>query len=200
MLLCFRPVKSFSENKTEPHRQSAKNESASVWPSLDVNRANHRATIRRGPVFPNPSREVAAVLANVAPTTYLATSASAKKNRLLVFDTLSNGGKILFGGLDEKEASTTSVQPTIVGNVTPEMDLYHTESFGPIASLHIVDTEDDAIALANDTQYGLTAAVHTQDLRRGFRVARRVESGYVAIQLNQHSIPIITQSHSLCQF
>ena len=57
------------------------------------------------------------------------------------------------------------------------MDLYSAESFGPTVSLMVVDTEEDAVALANDTEYGLTSAVFTDNLFRGLRVAKQIESG-----------------------
>lgn len=59
------------------------------------------------------------------------------------------------------------------------MDLYYTESFGPTVALFTFKTEDEAIAVANDTEYGLASAVFTEDLAKGLRVARRIETGYV---------------------
>lgn len=61
--------------------------------------------------------------------------------------------------------------------VTKDMDIYHEESFGPTVSLITVESEEEAIALANDTEYGLAAAVFTKDLKAGFRVAKAIESG-----------------------
>jgi acyl-CoA reductase-like NAD-dependent aldehyde dehydrogenase len=61
------------------------------------------------------------------------------------------------------------------------MDIYKTESFGPTVSLIPIETEEEALRIANDTEYGLTAAVFTDDLRRGLRLARNIESGAVHI-------------------
>lgn len=112
-----------------------------------------------------------------APAPVLVTSAAVKKNKTLVADALSKGASVLFGDANATESSDHSLRPVIVDNVTKDMDLYSTESFGPTVSLIVVDTEEDAIALANDTEYGLTAAVFTDNLFRGLRVAKQIEAG-----------------------
>ncbi len=73
------------------------------------------------------------------------------------------------------------MRPTIVSGVTKKMELYSKESFAPVVCLFEVTTEAEALALANDTEYGLSAAVFTEDLRRGLRLARGIESGAVHI-------------------
>jgi acyl-CoA reductase-like NAD-dependent aldehyde dehydrogenase len=66
------------------------------------------------------------------------------------------------------------------------MDIYQTESFGPTVSLIAIETEEEAIKIANDTEYGLSSAVFTSDLQRGLRIAREIESG--AVHINNMSI------------
>jgi acyl-CoA reductase-like NAD-dependent aldehyde dehydrogenase len=112
-----------------------------------------------------------------APALVLVNSAAAAKNKKLVGDAVSRGATLLFGDSNASESVDTAMRPIIVDNVTKEMDMYATESFGPTVSLMVVDTEEDAIALANDTEYGLTAAVYTQNLFRGLRVAKEIDSG-----------------------
>ena len=129
-----------------------------------------------------------AVLPNVVPTTYLAMAPAVEKNKQLIADAVSKGAKVLFGE-GGGNPFKGSIQPTIIEGLTPDMSLYKTESFGPIATLHVVDTEEEAIALANDTEYGLASAVFTEDLRRGLRVARQIESGYV-LCLTISSLPV----------
>jgi len=68
-------------------------------------------------------------------------------------------------------------QPTVLTGVTPEMEIFHEEVFGPVANIMFYDEVDEAIALANNCQYGLSAAVITRDEQRGLEVARRIESG-----------------------
>lgn len=112
-----------------------------------------------------------------APASGLVNAAAVTKNKKLVSDAVSRGANVLFGDANANESVSTCMRPVIVDGVTKEMDLYATESFGPTVSLIVVDTEDEAIAVANDTEYGLTAAVYTQNLFRGLRVAKQIESG-----------------------
>ncbi|KAJ7114643.1 Aldehyde/histidinol dehydrogenase [Mycena crocata] len=76
--------------------------------------------------------------------------------------------------------------PIVVEGVTPNMALYRDESFGPSVSVIAVDCEDEAVAIANDSDYGLNGAVFTQDLARGLRVAKRLECG--AVHINSMSV------------
>ncbi|RPA97312.1 aldehyde dehydrogenase [Choiromyces venosus 120613-1] len=69
----------------------------------------------------------------------------------------------------------------IIRDVTREMELYHVESFGPLATIISASSEEEAISVANDTQFGLSAAIFTADLARGLKIARRIESGAVHI-------------------
>lgn len=105
--------------------------------------------------------------------------AAITKNRDLVRDAISKGGKILIGNLDTQATSNTRMGAIVVENVTDEMDIYKTESFGPTVSLFVVDSDEDAIRLANDTEYGLSASVYTESLTRGLKVAQQIDSGYV---------------------
>lgn len=112
-----------------------------------------------------------------APALVLVNAAAATKNKKLVSDAVSRGAEVIFGDVNGNEANNTHMRPVIVGGVNKEMDMYATESFGPTVSLMVVDTEEEAVALANDTEYGLTSAVFTRNLFRGLRVAKQIESG-----------------------
>lgn len=104
------------------------------------------------------------------------------KNRKLIADALSKGAEIVHGGTtEEADLSKTQMRPVVVENVKPNMDMYFTESFGPTVSLFIVESDEEAIKLANTTEYGLTSAVFTEDLRRALKIAKRIESGAVHI-------------------
>ncbi|KAJ5436290.1 Aldehyde/histidinol dehydrogenase [Penicillium cf. griseofulvum] len=116
-----------------------------------------------------------------APALVLVNSAAVTKNKKLVADAVSRGAKLLFGDADASESINTGMRPIVVDGVTKEMDMYATESFGPTVSFMVVDTEDEAIELANDTEYGLTAALYTNNLFRGLRVAKQIDSGAVHI-------------------
>ncbi|CAG8416557.1 unnamed protein product [Penicillium salamii] len=107
--------------------------------------------------------------------------AAITKNKDLVRDAIAKGGKVLIGDLDTEATSNTRMGPVVVENVTEDMDIYKTESFGPTASLFVVDSDDEAIKLANDTEYGLSASVYTESLARGLKVAKQIDSGAVHI-------------------
>ncbi len=81
------------------------------------------------------------------------------------------------GRPDSRRALAASFGPIVLGRVASDMDVWREESFGPIVSLRIVESEEEAVQLANDTEYGLSSAVFTEDLRTGLRVARRIEAG-----------------------
>lgn len=112
-----------------------------------------------------------------SPTTGLVNVTAVDKNKRLVSDAVSKGADIAFGDLNMTGLSANSMRPMIVQNVTKEMDIYATESFGPTVSLIVVENDDDAVSLANDTEYGLTSAVFTGNLFRGLHVAKQIESG-----------------------
>ncbi len=73
------------------------------------------------------------------------------------------------------------VEPTVFTGVTPEMRIVQEEIFGPVVSVLTYRDEQDAVAKANNSQFGLNASVYTADVERGYRVARRVRSGNVTI-------------------
>jgi acyl-CoA reductase-like NAD-dependent aldehyde dehydrogenase len=91
----------------------------------------------------------------------------------LLDDALAKGAKALSGG----KADSVLMPATVVDGVTSEMKLYRDESFGPIVAMIRAKDEADAIRLANDSEYGLSASVFTKDAARGLRVARQIRSG-----------------------
>jgi vanillin dehydrogenase len=91
----------------------------------------------------------------------------------LVDDAREKGALVLAGG----SADGLFFAPTVLADVTPEMRLYAEESFGPVVTVVPVDGVDEAVRVANDTEYGLSAAVFGRDVPRAFDVARRIESG-----------------------
>ncbi|MCJ1287282.1 hypothetical protein MMC26_006630 [Xylographa opegraphella] len=133
------------------------------------------------------STAISTIFPASGPAPVLVSPAGVQKNRALVSDALSKGAQLTVGSLDDSPSdSNTRMRPIVVSHVSPAMDIYRTESFGPTVSLFAVDSDEAAVALANDTEYGLTCAVFTEDLRRGLSVARRVESG--AVHINSMTI------------
>lgn len=91
----------------------------------------------------------------------------------LLDDAISRGAKVLSGG----KGDSVLMPATVVDGVKGDMKLYRDESFGPIVGIIRAKDEADAIRLANDSEYGLSAAVFTRDTARGLRVARQIRSG-----------------------
>jgi len=95
-----------------------------------------------------------------------ADEAVAAKARELIDDALARGAKAI-----------ASAPATVLDGVTPAMRLYHDESFGPVVGIVRVADEEEAVRVANDSAYGLSASVFTRDTARGLRIARRIQSG-----------------------
>ena len=93
--------------------------------------------------------------------------------RELVNDAIANGAEQLVGG----EANGVLMPAHVIDRVTPEMRLFREESFGPVVGVIRARDEAHAVELANDTEYGLSAAVFTRDTARGLRVAKLIKSG-----------------------
>ncbi|MGV0699464.1 aldehyde dehydrogenase family protein [Mycolicibacter sinensis] len=84
------------------------------------------------------------------------------------------------------------VHPTVLANVDPGMRLYQQEIFGPVVTVLPFDDDDEAVALANDSEYGLAATAWTRDLSRAHRLAKRLEAGTVSLNCQMvfdHSVP-----------
>ncbi len=97
-----------------------------------------------------------------------------------IADATSKGASVIAGG--KRHAKGLSFfEPTVLRDVTPAMLIARDETFGPVAPLFKFDTEDEAIAMANDTEYGLASYFFTKDLGRAFRVMEKLEYGMVAI-------------------
>ena len=98
----------------------------------------------------------------------------------LVADAVGKGAKVLLGGR-RHALGGTFYEPTILDGATPEMDLAQEEIFGPVSPLFRVRTEEEAVALANDTSVGLASYLYTRDLGRAWRVAEALEYGMAGV-------------------
>lgn len=90
--------------------------------------------------------------------------------------TLAHGGHI-----HQDLGSGWYIEPTIFDNVTEQMTIFHNEVFGPILAVSTFQTEEQAIALANNTHYGLAASFYTQNIQRALRVAHAIQAGTISI-------------------
>ena len=98
----------------------------------------------------------------------------------IVNDAVAKGGRTTTGG-KRHELGGTYFEPTVVADATTEMAIAREEVFGPVAPIFKFETEDEAIRMANDTEFGLAAYVYTRDLGRSWRVGEALEYGMVAI-------------------
>lgn len=118
----------------------------------------------------------------------LVDDASVRKVDELVRDAVSRGATVSAGG-SPIDAPGFFYPPTVVTGVPSDARMVTEEIFGPVASLTPFNTEEEAIAAANATEYGLAAYIFTEDLRRGMRVAERIESGMIAVNRGLVSDP-----------
>ncbi len=98
---------------------------------------------------------------------------AAKKMEELIGDAQAKGAKLVAGG----KRTGTVVEATLLDFVTPDMRVYAEESFGPVKPIIRVADEDEAVRVANDTEYGLSSAVFSSDVQRALAVAARIQSG-----------------------
>jgi succinate-semialdehyde dehydrogenase/glutarate-semialdehyde dehydrogenase len=104
----------------------------------------------------------------------------------LVDDALGAGAERLTGGpREDADSAGAYIAPTILTGVDHRMRIMREEIFGPVVPVVVVESEEEAIELANDSDFGLGASVWTRDRRKGERMARRIESGMVWI--NDHA-------------
>ena len=106
----------------------------------------------------------------------------------LVADARQKGASCLTGG-NRCERPGYYYEPTILTNVTPAMDIYHTEVFGPVVTITPFETDDEAIQLANDSRYGLGASLWTEDVHRAKNIATQLDAGTVFINSMVRSDP-----------
>lgn len=116
---------------------------------------------------PRDTRNGAVVLGSVVDMT------TVHRCNALIDDALAKGATLVCGG----KADTVLMPATLLDRVTPAMKIYHEETFAPVKAIVRVAGEEAAIACANDTAFGLSSAVFTRDVARGWRVAQRIQTG-----------------------
>jgi len=106
----------------------------------------------------------------------------AAKTEAHVGDAVDRGAELVAGGRRaDGFATTLYYEPTVLDRVTDEMDVAREETFGPVVSITTIGSDEEALAIANSSPYGLLAAVFTRDLRRGLRFAEAVRAGWVNV-------------------
>jgi succinate-semialdehyde dehydrogenase/glutarate-semialdehyde dehydrogenase len=110
------------------------------------------------------------------------------KVEALVHEAVAAGATVVTGG-SRPQREGCYYQPTVLTGVPPGSPILREEIFGPVAPIVSFSTEDEAVALANDTEYGLVAYVYTGDLARGLRVSERIDAGMVGLNRGLVSDP-----------
>jgi betaine-aldehyde dehydrogenase len=136
--------------------------------------ANRLLDLKAGPAS-DPRSDMGPLIdkPNVARVDHAVEEAIAQGARIVV-----RGGPIVEGEL----ARGAFYRPTLLEVDDPHLDIVQKETFGPVLTMQVFDTEAEAISLANDSEYGLSAGIWTRDIQRSFRVARELQSGTVWIK------------------
>ncbi|MCW2819620.1 MAG: gabD3, partial [Marmoricola sp.] len=98
----------------------------------------------------------------------------------LVDDAVARGARVVVGG-GARDGAGYFFEPTVLTGITADARLLKEEIFGPVAPIATFTTEDEAVAAANDTEYGLVSYLFTRDLARGLRVSERLETGMIGL-------------------
>lgn len=106
---------------------------------------------------------------------------AAERVSALIKDAIAKGATVLAGTGDIEGDEQTLIRPVVLTDITKEMDIYYGEIFGPATVVHVVDNNDEAAALANDTDYGLTGGVISENLTEALDVANRMETGIIHV-------------------
>jgi acyl-CoA reductase-like NAD-dependent aldehyde dehydrogenase len=134
----------------------------------------------------NVVNETAALKQGVTTSEEIDVGAMTNERQLLIVedhiaDAIERGARILVGGKRGSEERGWFHEPTVVTNVDHSMKLMHEETFGPVLPIMTFKTDEEAIRLANDSIYGLTACIFTTDISRGRRLAEQIDAGTVMV-------------------
>jgi acyl-CoA reductase-like NAD-dependent aldehyde dehydrogenase len=114
----------------------------------------------------------------------LVSMAAKKRISDLISGALSAGAEVAHGSFNgdiKPDETSVRMAPVILGNVKEDMPVWQEESFASFAACMVVDSDEEAIRLANSGDYGLSAAIFTEDLRKGLAMAKKIQSGAVHI-------------------
>jgi len=125
------------------------------------------AKVKVGNHFEDPSVSLSGLYCAAAPKRILSAIDSA----------IASGATLLTGDRTPEGPNKTILQPHILDNVSPDMEIFHEEIFGPVICITRADSDEQAIELANTSEYSLCASVFTKDVLRGMEVAQQIRAG-----------------------
>lgn len=128
-----------------------------------------------------PMRQGAPLAGEVVDVGAMATPLQLEVTERLVARAVEQGARVVVGGKRVRQHEGSYFAPTILADVTPEMDIMREETFGPVMLLCSFADDDEAVAIANGSTFGLGSSVFSADRARARRIARRVEAGMAAI-------------------
>lgn len=114
------------------------------------------------------------------------TADGAKRACAIIEEAVADGAEFLFGA--SEFTGISSLRPSILMNLNPKSRINREEAFAPSASLYVVKNDEEAVSMANDTPFGLSASVSTSSYERGLRLARELDFGQV--QINSMTIHV----------
>jgi succinate-semialdehyde dehydrogenase / glutarate-semialdehyde dehydrogenase len=124
-----------------------------------------------------------------------------KRAEAHIKDAVDKGATLVSGGKRRSDLGPLFLEPAILMNVTHEMDVMREETFGPVVAIMKVKDTDEAVRMANESEYGLSGAIFTRDLGRGEKIATKLQSGDVGVNRTyavpgSHSLPWGGRKHS----
>ncbi|KAF8521892.1 Aldehyde/histidinol dehydrogenase [Hysterangium stoloniferum] len=146
---------------------------------MHVYRTSNRAERCAGAPSPTPTAIASIMKTGTEPTcplVPLVTAAAAKCVAALLADAKERGGKLLVGDLTAQGAVLAILQPHIISGVDEDWPIWTQETFGPVFVVRVVDTEEEAIALANKTPYTLSGAIWTRNMDNGLKLAHSIRA------------------------
>jgi acyl-CoA reductase-like NAD-dependent aldehyde dehydrogenase len=120
-------------------------------------------------------------------------ASDAQRDRIIsmIDQARAEGATIAAGGVVDPDLGGRFVRPTVITNVTNQTTIVREEVFGPVLTIQTFTDEAEAVALANDSDYGLAAGVWTVDVRRSHRMARKLDVGMVWINTYRNVSPLV---------
>jgi acyl-CoA reductase-like NAD-dependent aldehyde dehydrogenase len=121
-----------------------------------------------------------------APPPTLVNIASKTRVEGMIDRALESGAHIIHGSVDKTLGeSGVRMAPVLLGGVKEDMEVWQEEAFASLAACMVVNSDEEAIRIANSSGYGLSAAVFTEDLRKGLAIAKKIQSGLVSLVQHQ---------------